>query len=411
MKRAILLGLLAVSCKHREPLADVPVVEVKRQRFVRTVDADGFLRPTKATPVTVPQDVQWPLRVVWIANDGAEVKKGDVVARFDDLELRSRLLAAELDKDSALAKRGKEAVLSGNAATDRRRTTEAAGRELELYRSFQRKDPEIFSRDQIIEAEIDETLGGARLDNARKSEVVDGQVGQRKVKMVDVEAQKADDAIHRSQKGLGALDLRAPHDGILIIKRNNVGEPVRVGDTVWRSQTIAEISRVVEMEAELYVLELEAAGLAKGKKAEVVVDSRPDQVFGAKVKTVETVAKRREPKSPTQYFGVILSLDRTDPALMKPGQRVRARLLLAETEALVVPRPTLFDRNGAWIAYRRENGGFAPVPVKLGPSTAGLVAIESGLRPHDFVALRDPALSVDDILGSSAGGSSPAGGR
>jgi HlyD family secretion protein len=403
MKR-LLLALLLLGCRKSAPASDVPVVEVTRQRFARTVDADGYLRPVNATPVTVPQDVQWPLRVMWIANDGADVKKGDLVARFDDLELRSRLVAAELDRDSAVARRGKEAVVSGNAASDRRRTTAAAARELELYRSFQRKDPEIFSRDQIIEAEIDETLGGARLDNARKSEIVDGRVGSSKVKMVDVETRKADDAIHRSQKGLGALELRAPHDGILIIKRNNVGEPVRVGDTVWRSQTIAEVSKIVEMEAELFVLELEAAGLAKGKKAEVVVESRPDKIFHGEVKAVETVAKRREPKSPTQYFGVILSLDHTDPSIMKPGQRVRARLLLAETEALVVPRPTLFDRNGSWVAYRRENGGFAPVTVKLGPSTAGLVAIESGLRPHDFVALRDPALSVDDILGTAGAG-------
>jgi HlyD family secretion protein len=180
---------------------------------------------------------------------------------------------------------------------------------------------------------------------------------------------------------------------------------------VWRSQTIAEVSRVAEMEAELFVLELEAAGLARGKKAEVVVASQPDRVFAATVKSVETVAKRREPKSPTQYFGAVLSLAQTDPALMKPGQRVRARLVLAETDALVVPRPTLFDRNGSWVAYRRENGGFSPVPVKLGPATAGLVAIESGLRPHDFIALRDPALSVDDVLGAGAGGAAPAGGR
>jgi multidrug resistance efflux pump len=403
------LGLCAIAACHRATPSAVPVVEVRQQRLVRTVDAEGYLKPVRATPVTVPSDIQWPLRVVWLGADGAQVDKGDVVARFDDLELRSRLAAAQSDRTSAVAKKQKEAVLSTSAAAERKRGTAAAARELDLTRAFQRRDSAIFSRDQIVEAEIDETLQSAKLAHARNSESIDRQVGRSKINLIEVEAEKAAEAIRRSQKGLGALEIRAPHEGILMIKRNYIGEPARVGDTVWRSQTIAEVSRVAEMEAEIFVLEAEAAGLAKGKRADLVVEAQPDRIFKATVQRVETVAKRREPKSPTQYFGAILALERTETTLMKPGQRVRVRLLLAEQDALVVPRPSLFDRNGIWVAYRREGTGFAAVPVKLGPSTGGLVAIESGLRPHDYVALRDPGKTVEDILAAPA--SKPAGGR
>jgi HlyD family secretion protein len=404
----LLLLVLAAGCR-RVAGTEVPVVEVKRQRFVRVVEAEGYLRPVEATPVTVPSDIEWPLRVVWLGADGAPVAKGDLVARFDDLELRSRLATAESDQAVATARRQKETLLSRGQAEERKRGTAAAGRELAMTRAFQRRDGAIFSRDQIIESEIDETLQTAKVENARRSEAVDGQVGRSKVKLIDVEAAKAASEIQRSRRGLGALEIHAPHDGVLMIKRNFTGEPMRVGDTVWRSQTIAEVSRVAEMEGEIFVLEAEAAGLATGKRADLVVEAQPDRVFPATVKRVETVAKRREQKSPTQYFGVMLALARTDPALMKPGQRVRARLFLTEEEALVVPRPTLFDRNGTWVAYRREGAGFAAVPVKLGPSTGGLVAVESGLRPHDLVALRDPGKTVEDILAAPAG--KPAGGR
>jgi HlyD family secretion protein len=401
VKRALLCLVLA-AC-HHEGGPSVPVVEVKRQRFVRAVEAEGYLRPVRATPITVPTDIEWPLRVVWLGADGATVKKGDLVARFDDLELRSRLATAESDRASAVARRDKEALLSRSAAEERKRGTAAAARELEMTRAFQPRDPAIFSRDQIVESEIDETFQSAKLEHARRSETADGQVGRSKIKVIDVEAEKATEGIRRSRQGLGALEIRAPHEGILMIKRGFMGEPIRVGDTVWRSQTIAEVSRVAEMEAEIFVLEAEAAGLAKDKRAELVVEAQPDRVFPATITRVETVAKRREQKSPTQYFGAILALARTEPTLMKPGQRVRARLLLAEGEALVVPRPTLFDRNGIWVAYRREGDRFAAVPVKLGPSTGGLVAIEAGLRAHDQVALRDPGKTVEDILAAPAG--------
>jgi HlyD family secretion protein len=409
VSRAGLLAALTLLACTRAPAADVPVVEVTKQRFVRTVDAEGYLKPVQATPVTVPSDIEWPLRIVWLGADGAQVKKGELVARFDDLELRSRLATARSDRATAEAKRQKEALLSQSAVAERQRGTAAAARELALTRSFQRRDSAIFSRDQIIESEIDETLQTAKVDHAQRSETVDRQVGRSKVRVVEVEAEKAEEAIRRSQRGLGALEIHAPHEGVLMLKRSFTGEPMRVGDTVWRSQTIAEVSLVAQMEAEIYVLEAEAAGLAGGKRADLVVEAQADRIFPATVKRVETVAKRREQKSPTQYFGTILALSRTDPTLMKPGQRVRARLFLTEEEALVVPRATLFDRNGTWVAYRREGTGFAAVPVKLGPSTGGLVAIEAGLRPHDLVALRDPGKTVEDILAAPAG--KPAAGR
>jgi multidrug efflux pump subunit AcrA (membrane-fusion protein) len=406
--RLLPLLLLAAACGPANRGPDVPVVAVKKQKFARVVDADGYLRPVRATPVTVPSDVQWPLRITWLAADGGTVKKGEPVARFDDLELKERLANAEADRQVATAKKQKESLLLKTAQRDRERTTEASRRELTMTRTFQRRDTAIFARDQIIEGEIDEKLQEAKATHAGEAQKVDRRVSRTKLGLIDVEARRADDAIARSKKGLAALEIRAPHDGVFTLKRGFMGETLRVGDTVFRSMSVAEISLVEKMEAEIFVLEAEAAGLAKGKKAEVIVEALPGRPFEGQVKQVEAVAKRRQPRSPTQYFGVILSLAKTDSAVMKPGQRVRVRLFLHEESALVVPRPTLFDRDGKWVAYRRDQGGgFSTVPVKVGASTAGLVTIVSGLREGDTVALRDPAKAVDELVPTapSAGGS------
>lgn len=402
--RGAALALLGVVACGGPPPPEVPVVEVAKRKFARVVEADGSLKPVKATPVTVPSDIQWPLRITWLAQDGGVVKKGDIVARFDDLELRIRLANAEADRDVATARKTKEALLLGTATQDRQRTNQAARRDLQMTQTFARRDSAIFSRDQIIEGEIDEKLQAAKVDHADEARNVDRKVTRSKLGLIEVEAKKADDAIERSKKGLRALEIAAPHDGIFTLKRNWTGEPMRVGDTVFRSMSVADLSLVDRMEAELWVLEAEAAGLAKGKKAEIIVDGRPGQPIKGEVKQIETVAKRRQPKSPTQYFGVVLTLEKTDPASMKPGQRVRARLFLHEEETLVVPRPALFDRDGAWIAYRRDGAGvFVPAPVKLGASTAGLVTIASGLKAGDVVALRDPGKSPSELLRPGSG--------
>jgi multidrug efflux pump subunit AcrA (membrane-fusion protein) len=118
---------------------------------------------------------------------------------------------------------------------------------------------------------------------------------------------------------------------------------------------------------------------------------------------------------PIQYFGVTLDLERTDPSVMKPGQRVRAILMLDELEdVLVVPRDAVFDDDDRKIVYRRANWSFEPVEVELGPSALGRVVIESGVEEGDVIALKDPTHQIDEVLepeetGPSSGGS-PTGG-
>jgi len=396
------LALMVAAC-HPDRGADVPTITVARTRFARTVTAEGYLKPVQSTSINAPHSQEGPMRIAWLAEDGATVKKGEVVARFDDSELRTRLLGAEDDRTTALTKRQKESLLVSQARSERRRTTTAADRELTTARTFPQKDKELYSRDDIITAEIDEKLQTARADNARSAQQVDGQVARRKIQMLEVEAHKADEAISRVRTGLRLLEARAPHDGVLLFNRNFRGEILSVGDQAWGP--IAELSRSQQMEAEVFVLEVEAAGLVRGKKAEVTFDSHPGVVCHAEVAKVGAVAKRRQFRSPTQYFGVILKLGKIEPPTetLRAGQRVQATLSLDEREAVVIPRPALFERDKGWVVYRREAGRFVPVPVKLGASTAGRVAIEAGLREGDVIALRDPAESLDEILTAPPG--------
>ena len=130
-------------------------------------------------------------------------------------------------------------------------------------------------------------------------------------------------------------------------------------------------------------------------------------VNAAKIKKVDTLAKRRTGWIPVQYFGATLELARTDPAVMKPGQRVRAVLALdRRPDAISVPRNAIFEKDGKKIVYKRAGAEFTPVAVTLGPAAVGRVVVEGGLSAGDEIALRDPTAIVgDDETPSDAGGS------
>jgi hypothetical protein len=172
---------------------------------------------------------------------------------------------------------------------------------------------------------------------------------------------------------------------------------------VWNNQVLAEIPQPGEMEVELFVLEVDGSGLAVGQPADLVVESRPEARFHGVVRFVDQLAKPLQSWLPVRYFATVVALDRTDRAVMKPGQRVRAELVLDRQEAITVPRQAVFDRAGKTVVYRRDARGFAPVTVALGAATPGRIAIASGIAEGDVIAERDPTRPLDLEIGSEPG--------
>ncbi|HYU35418.1 MAG TPA: HlyD family efflux transporter periplasmic adaptor subunit, partial [Thermoanaerobaculia bacterium] len=417
-RQAVVLGVLAVllvlsflplTGMLASRASEVPVVRAERGLFAVRVPAQGNLRSVRATPVSVPAGVPGPFRIAWLAPDGARVRAGDVVVRFDSTELVKQLADARDDGASSTLKIGKQEV-QGRAEIDKLdRDSGLAREELAAARQFQKKDETIYSRHEIIESDIDQDLARDKAEHARGARHTREKLDATELQLLSIERRQAELKRNHAEQGLRALEVTAPHDGVLILKRDHRGEPVRVGDSVWNGQPLADIPDLAEMEAEVFVLEADAGGLAPGKRAAVVLESRPDVVWPAEIRRVDPLAKPRLRGSPVQYFAVTLKLATTDPKAMKPGQRVRATLLLEERkDAIAVPRQAVFEEDGKKIVYLRHGATFAAAEVTLGPASLGRVVIEKGIAPGDEVALIDPTrpgrARDDERDGAGSGG-------
>ncbi|HKI06717.1 MAG TPA: HlyD family efflux transporter periplasmic adaptor subunit [Thermoanaerobaculia bacterium] len=388
---AVLLALGAFLPAARSVQSDVPVVKIDAQDFVRQVPAQGNLKAVRATPISVPPGVPGPFRIGWVAPDGSRVKQGDVVIRFDPSAIEKQLVDAGDDLREARLKMEKEQVQGLSEVRKLEHDAAMARVELENARQFQKKDEVIFSRSEIIESDIDQDLAVEREAHAEASQRTRQRLSGTETALLQIKIRQADAKIQQARQGLAALTVTAPHDGVLILKRNWRGETTRVGDSVWNGQPLAEIPDLSAMEAEVYVLEADAGGLKPGRPATVVVESAPGVSYPARIERVDSLAKPRIPGSPVQYFAITLSLARTDPKVMKPGQRVQATLRLDELKgALLAPRQAVFDREGRSVVFRRKGAGFEPVEVKLGASTMGRVVVASGISRGDVLAMRDP---------------------
>ncbi len=386
---AVAIAVLAFACAPRD---FVPTYKVERRPFQHRVTAEGTLKAEKATRVGVPPQVKRTVRLAWLAPEGKLVEEGDVIARFDSTAMERRLQSGTSDLKSATLEVEKTRIESdvqvGKLSTDQ----QAADLELDHAQRFRRTDTSVFSRRDILTDQIDEKLADERKQHAASAQERQRSLGRTELELVAIEQHKAQLVIDEAREGLQALEVRAPHAGLLTLIRNWQGEPPQVGAEMWRGQEIAEIPNLAKMEAEVFVLEADAGGLEVGKPATVIVEADPGTLHAATIKRVDAVAKPRFRGSPVQYFGVTLELDATDAETMKPGQRVRAGLLLAEVEdALVVPRQAVTQENGASRVFVRDGGEFVPRTVTVATSSMGLMVISEGLAEGDVIALRPPA--------------------
>jgi len=414
MKKLVLVAVLAALggggwlVVHRDgaPARDeVPTHTVRKEAFVRRVTAEGNLRAVKATPVSAPQSGGdfGPMKIAWMAPDGAAVKSGETVIRFDPSDPEKQLRDGQADLAAASAKLAEEEIKSNAAVQGRDSAADLASAELDQQRKFQSKDKEIFSRNTIVEAEIDEKLAGAKQQHAEQTKQIERKLAQSKAGVIAVEKQKAQIAISHAKSALSSMEVKAPHDGILVLRRNWRGELPRVGEQTWPGQKIAEIPLLDTMEAEVFVLEVDGNGITEKQPAELVVEAKPDITYKGTIKLVDKLAKPRVPGVPVQYFAVVVNLEKTDHAVMKPGQRVRATLILDKADALVVPRQAVIGKEGKNVVYKRGAHGFEAVEVELGGGTSGRVVVTKGLAAGDVIALRDPTRSVDQAMGSGSG--------
>ncbi len=384
----------------------VPTFEVQEAPFVRTVTAEGVLKPVKTTVLSAPTDGPEVLMIAWMADDGTPVKQGDVVVRFDPTEAVRWLENGKGEREAAMRRIEKEKTASSSALHERDRVATVTREELDNARKLGKKDPRFFPRSEVVESELDEEIYQARLTHAGAVKKVEQRLAQSKLELLSVDQTSAEARTKAARAALSALELRAPHDGTFVVERGNSRTgTLKTGNRVYQGMRLGEIGSSDQTSAEIYVLEGDAGGLQVGKQATVVLEARPDVTLKAKVSRVSPFPKSLFAEMPTQYFTTALTIEGSTAGL-KPGQRLHATLVLdRQDNALVVPRHAVFRRNDELVVFRQKGSNdFETVKVRLGVGTVGRVVVADGVKAGDRIALRDPGQSVDEMMATPARG-------
>jgi HlyD family secretion protein len=390
----------------------VEMAEAVRGDFIDVLPVRGEIRARRTVPITAPQGAG-DLQIVFLAPNGAAVKHGDVVVRFDTsttarqlAEKRSALREAEAEIQRARA----EATISAQAArsdeTKRKYDVERA--RLDVSTS------EVVSRLEAEKAAL--SLGAAEQRAREAATKVTANVATSQASMGSLERrrEKALADVRLEETRLTALTLKAPLDGVITLGMNfRAGGPFaqrewRGGDRAWAGASIAQIPALDSLYVLAKVDETDRGQLKTGLDADVDVQAAGSQALTARITGFSALAKVDFGSiwPPPRLFDVQLDL-RTPNAALRPGMTAAIKIrrdrvpgsLLLPTRALFPPTkqtPAPVDATGTPAeVFVLGARGFERRSVRVARRGPDKSAIAAGVGPGEKVALERPEEIVE----------------
>lgn len=397
MRLAVLLAcLLAVAalggCSDKN-LDPVITVRVKAASLHIAVPAKGEVVAAHSTVISVPGNARGPQTLAWLLAENSVVKKGDIVAKFDGESFIDKRQTTRLDLGVADQEtRSKSLEIDSekaNIASDR----VVVDKEIVFSGQFDVDDVTVYSKNEIIDALDNRQYLSARKDFLLWKMDNFSFSSANEMELMALRAQQYQTRLDQYDTALTQLDVQAPHDGILIYQKNWRGEKPRIGQTLWPGRKMARLPQLDKLNARVFVLESEAGNVAVGDQAQVVADAKPGVSFSGTVSNKANIAKRIKTGDPVKYFEIIVGIKNPDLSVIKPGNKVTAKLLGQRREnVLTLPLQAVFnDQDGSFV-YLQGKDKFSKQGVTVGMKTFAEVEIKSGLTEGDRVALFQPGV-------------------
>jgi RND family efflux transporter MFP subunit len=301
--------------------------------------------------------------------EGKAVKKGQVLARLDDSQIRAALAVAEAQLGAA--QRG--------ADEDEARLKQA---ELTLDRRSRLMKDKVVGKAEVDEAQSDVDSLKARIAVAHQ------------------QVQVSEAQVHARQTDLTDMVVRAPFDGIAISKDAQPGEmisPVSAGGGFTRTG-ICTIVDMSSLEIEVDVSETYINRVHPAQRVEAVLDAYTDWRIPAHVITTIPSADRQK-----ATVKVRIGFDQLDPRIL-PDMGVKVSLLrdaepagsaAAAAPRMAVPKAAVRSADGRTVVFVTNGDRVERRAVSVGDENNGQVDVLSGLRAGERVVLDAPATMKD----------------
>lgn len=384
-----ILTLVLVGCSKAPEQKNALVYEVAKSEFATVIKAKGHLSAANETTIVAPTGSRGPQTLAWLLPEYSQVKKGDVIARFDGEQMqrqseksgnKAAIVQQELKEQTAKINKDKS-LLEHDIVI--------VGEEKQFAEDYSIEDERIRSKLDILETLQNVEFLNAKNDYYQWQTTRFAQSSQGELAILEMKEKQHTQKIAMLEANLAQLEITAPHDGLLTHNSNWRGEKPRAGETLWPGQKIAALPDITKMQLTLLVPEREAIDLAKDQSVTFKLLALPEQRFSGKLLTISPFPKSIKRGDPQKYYELTASINEQSP-FFQPGLKLNAHITVHKTEQLlIVPKQSVFTEQNAHYVYLAKDGDFIKTQVQLGKHNLSHIEITSGLSPNDVISLID----------------------
>jgi HlyD family secretion protein len=395
------LLFLALRPRHLDPGAPV---EVKRSDLVLTVEVDGELAAVRSSEIGVPPVTEVDFKIAFLAPEGSAARKGDSLLRFDTDTLERQLAEKRAELAEARKKVEQKEIDLGMKLLDLDQQVAQSRADLGRAALKAAVPPEVQQRIELEKAMLDERGRERDLQNLEGERRVTQALSGAELRSLRQQRDRAAGRVRALETAIERMNVRAPQDGIVVYRGNWRDEKKKVGDSVWFGEVVLSIPDLTEMMGDGFVDEADGGPVAEGQPVTLRLEARSDFDVKGRVARIGRTVRQRSWRTPLKGFRVEIALGRTDPTFMRPAMRFRGEIETGRVRGvLLVPRDSVFLRNGGPAVWARGALGWREVPVRLGRSNRTQVEVVSGLAEGDRLSPTDLAAAPGDTPAGPAG--------
>jgi RND family efflux transporter MFP subunit len=329
------------------------------------LNASGYV--TARRRATVSSKVTGKVLEVFV-EEGRAVRKGQVLARLDDSQVRASLAVGEAQLETS--RRG--------AAEDEARLREA---ELTLAR-----------REQLVKEQV---ISKSELDSAR----AETESLKARIAVANQQIRVAESIVSQRRTDLADMEVRAPFDGVAISKDAQPGEmisPVSAGGGFTRTG-VATIVDMSSLEIEVDVNESYINRVHSAMPVEAVLDAYPDWRIPAHV--IATIPSADRQKATVK---VRIGFEQLDPRIL-PDMGVKVSFLserpasdaAAARPRLTLPKAAIRSADGRSVVFLVHDDRVERRAVSVGSTIGDQTEVLSGVSAGERVIVEGPQTLKD----------------
>ena len=336
------IGLLA-SCSFGKN-ETLPTYAVKRMDYEDVLVVEGYTETVNSLNINCPPRVGGT--IVYIVENGTEVKRGDVVCIIEDVNLAENCERLALDLESARA-------------------------EVEIL--------------QLERAGIERDLLYKKIEAAKVMQEMDLVRVEKRIKRMERR-------LEGERRKLESLTLTAPCDGIAVRGRRWHWSDVmwNIGDHVNDGRTVVALPDFRQLKVLFHAQETEYKRLYMGDSVMFTFDALPENRGWGRIVKIASMGQERTEGSQVKTFEVEVSVDSLRTPV-EPGLSTRCHIYMKHiSDVIVVPTISVFERDSLKVVYVQTGQKYEERLVELGIGSPKMTIIADGLREGEQIALIKP---------------------